>query len=114
MTKVYHKSKDLIVLDVLPRAGKGITVQQKIIFAVGGGIQSVFDAKEIWFYDSETETFKSYKITGKHDTNCLLIEFLGKHNIHVSTSEVHDHYPNSTIKYNFATDLDKFLFKLKF
>ncbi len=114
MTKVYHKSKDLIVLDILPKAGKGITLQQKIIFAVGGGIQSVFDAKEIWFYNDDTGVFVSYKSRPDLNQSCLLITFLESHHIHVCTSGYSTTLPNETMNYCFATERDKFLFKLKF
>ena len=111
MIKIYHKSKDLIILEKLPKIGKGLTPQQKILFAIGGGIKAVYDAHEIWFYHKHDDRyrFEAYKNKGEG----LLEEFLLSHSINIQCSAAHlsNGLPSW---FRFVDNKDQFLFNLKF
>ena len=118
MTKVYHQSKGLIILERLFLSPDDRHFQNRIITAVGGGIQTIYEAHEIWFYNAHNKRFEYYKnrsidYASTDEANTLLQAYLLSRNIHIqhSAANMTNGLPSW---YRFVDDKDLFLFKLSF
>lgn len=111
---VYHKSKELIIVHHLrpsKETGHTIRLQTSLINMLGGGLKTIYDAHEIWFYNSVTHIFTAYK--NESGISSLLKSFLADKGINVKPDAISIRTAQPT-QYRFANDKDLFHFNLKF
>ena len=109
---VYYHTRELIILNhLVPTKQASANLQTRIIRQVGGGVQTIYDAHEIWTYNPATRRFDAYK--NKNCTTTLLKSFLADKGIHIRCDAAKLNNA-AAAAYRFVDDKDHFLFKLKF
>jgi len=102
---VYHESKELIIVDKIVRDKEGHQgIQGQLLRALNVGVQRIYEAEEIWFYNEEFHVFESYK--NKNYKHTLLGVYFEENGINLK--------PNSDTLQSFQTPKDLFVFNLKF
>jgi hypothetical protein len=112
MTKVYHNTPELVIIEKLqPINDLGKNMQDRIIKIINGTRETIYQAHEIWMYSPSTHKFSSYK--NRRGEVSLLTSFLADHgiNIRCDVAELNISQPSL---YCFVDDKDCFLFNLKF
>ena len=109
---VYHNDGELIIINnIVPtKEALGIRRQRRIAKMLGG-LQTIFDAHEIWTYNPNTARFDAYK--NKGGSNILLKAFLASKGIHIR-ADVASLDTSAITACRFEDDKDLFLFNLKF
>ena len=111
--KVYHHSIELIIIDKpLFEDSLHRRSQQQIINAVGGGIKTMYNAHEIWTYNSATHRFDAYK-NKNTGNNTLLKAFFADKGIHIRCDAASLNTAAASAC-RFEDDKDHFLFQLIF
>ena len=110
MTKVYHFSNKLIVMDKQRKTDKYHTTQSLMLQKLRAPVQAIFDAHEIWVYNHSTKHFEAYK--NKNGVKSLLEEFFASKGISIKCDAA-DMLALSR-QYRFENPKDEFLFNLKF
>ena len=64
MTKVYHFSNKLIVMDKVYKSEHTNSTQGLMLRVLRAPVQAIYDAHEIWVYNSFTNRFEMYKNRG--------------------------------------------------
>lgn len=110
MTKIYHFSTKLIIMDKMCKTDKYNSVQGLILRRLRASVRVIYDAHEIWLYNSHTSRFEMYKNTS--GTGILLEEFFANKGIDVKSDAAN--MTATSISYRFKEEKDYFLFRLKF
>ncbi len=110
MTKIYHFSTKLIIMDKQHKKHRYDTTQGMMLSRLGASVQVIYEAHEIWMYNRATSRFEMYK--NKCGIKTLLEKFFESKNINLKCdTAVHD---SQACGYRFKEPKDKFHFKLKF
>ncbi len=110
---VYYKSKELIIVHHLrpTKDANSNRLQLRLIQMLGGGLKTIYDAHEIWFYDPITNIFTAYKNRG--GMSSLLKTYLADKGINVKPDAIEISTARPT-QHHFVDDKDLFHFNLKF
>ncbi len=110
MTKIYHFSNQLIIIDKVYKSDKYDTMQTLMLRVLRAPVKTVYDAHEIWMYNHSTKHFEAYK--NKNGVTSLLEEFFAGKGINIKCDAA-DMLAQSR-QYRFKEPKDEFLFNLKF
>ena len=110
MTKIYHFSNQLILMDKVYKMDKYDTMQKALLRELRGSIKIIYDAHEIWFYNNQTKAFESYK--NKSGTSTILAAYLEDNGINIRCDAAA--MTGLPIRMRFLDKKDEFLFNLKF
>lgn len=110
MSKIYHFSNKLIILDKMHKVDKYDSAQGLILRRLRASVKVMYDAHEIWLYNRHTRRFEMYKNKSGIDT--LLKKFFASKGINLK-SDAADMTAKS-ISHRFEEEKDHFLFRLKF
>ena len=110
MTKLYHFSNKLIIIDKLYKNHPSQSVQNLLLQRLKAPRQAIYDAHEIWTYDTETKRFVPYK--NRNGCRSLIEEFFAERGISIvcKSSEKFE----SMRQYRFKDEKNEFLFNLKY
>jgi hypothetical protein len=97
-------------MDKVYKRDKNDTIQAKILRELNASVKVIYDAHEIWFYNSATSQFEFYK--NKGGIKSLLEKFFETKGINLKC--VAADMTAKPIQYKFADPKDEFLFNLKF
>ena len=113
MTKIYHFTNELIILDKIYKKNKYEVTQTLMLRALGASVAAIYDAHEIWFYIDELKAFEAYK--NKNGTKTLLAAYLEDNGINTSyATYLADTSDGETQLMRFHSEKDEFVFKLKY
>ena len=111
MNKVYYFSNELIILEKLYPQDKGTTLQGQILRALHArGVQVIYDAHEIWFYNDHTKAFEAYK--NKSGTSTILAAHLEDNGVNIRADAAT--LAGQVVLMRFCDEKDEFIFKLKY
>lgn len=110
---VYYQSRKLIIVHHLRPTGEdgANTIQLRLMSMLGGGLSTIYNAHEIWFYDHNVHLFTAYK--NRNGTLSLLKSYLADKGINVKPDAISIRTGQPS-QHRFVDDKDHFLFNLTF